>query len=388
MKTTTTANIGGISFVIDEDAYLSLDNYLKQIEAHLHDSDSKTEIMQDIEARIAELLQQHLQFSHMEVVNLAMINDIILQLGQPEVISDGFEAEETAVEDTTPKATETNEVKEETPKSSKKLYRDISNQLLGGVCSGIGKRIGIDAIWLRLIFAMLFFFFNGMGLVLYLLLWIIMPAANTTARRLEMNGIDPSAENIRLEVEKQAAEGKSLDNTRSTGSTLMLGCLGIMALPFILIFLFVVFILVMALIGVSAAAIPFASTLGITDAAIGSGLIFIICCLLAIFIPIGVLITWGIHRNKSDKALPSTFWIVALVLWLLSLLGIACGGIHVSKSVNEIDWQNAKQQLEEMTEGFNQTADSTLAGSDSTAQYEDFTESDVIEGELEITEPE
>ena len=92
MKPTVTINLAGVVYHIDNDAYETLNAYLKDIEAHLEDSDSKKEIMQDIEARIAELFSMHMKYSHIEVVNSTMVADIMTQLGSPEMISSGTEA--------------------------------------------------------------------------------------------------------------------------------------------------------------------------------------------------------------------------------------------------------------------------------------------------------
>lgn len=56
----------------------------------------------------------------------------------------------------------------------KKLYRSVKDKMIGGVCSGIGEYLGIDATIVRLAFAALLLFCGG-GLLAYLLLWIIVP---------------------------------------------------------------------------------------------------------------------------------------------------------------------------------------------------------------------
>jgi phage shock protein C len=55
-----------------------------------------------------------------------------------------------------------------------KLYRSSSDKLIGGVCGGLGEHFKIDPTLVRLAFALLFFF-GGHGLLLYLILWVIMP---------------------------------------------------------------------------------------------------------------------------------------------------------------------------------------------------------------------
>jgi phage shock protein PspC (stress-responsive transcriptional regulator) len=86
--------------------------------------------------------------------------------------------------------------------SSKKLYRDKENSFLGGVLSGLGHYLGVDPLWLRIIMVILFFGF-GTGLVLYIILWILIPEAVTTSQKLEMKGEPINISNI----EKKVKEG-------------------------------------------------------------------------------------------------------------------------------------------------------------------------------------
>ena len=58
--------------------------------------------------------------------------------------------------------------------NTKTLYRSTSDKMIGGVCGGLGKYFDIDPTVVRLIFALIFFGF-GAGLMIYVLLWIIMP---------------------------------------------------------------------------------------------------------------------------------------------------------------------------------------------------------------------
>ena len=55
-----------------------------------------------------------------------------------------------------------------------KLYRSVSNQMIGGVCGGLGAYVNIDPIFVRLLFVLLLFG-TEFGFILYLLLWILVP---------------------------------------------------------------------------------------------------------------------------------------------------------------------------------------------------------------------
>ena len=75
------------------------------------------------------------------------------------------------------------------------MYRDPDSRVIGGVCSGLSAYFGIDPVFLRLIFLIAFFGF-GVGLLIYLILWIVLPEARTTAQKLEMRGEKVNVSNI------------------------------------------------------------------------------------------------------------------------------------------------------------------------------------------------
>lgn len=58
--------------------------------------------------------------------------------------------------------------------SSRRVYRSRTDRMIAGVCGGIAERYEIDPTWVRLFFV-LFFFLGGSALLVYLILWIIMP---------------------------------------------------------------------------------------------------------------------------------------------------------------------------------------------------------------------
>jgi phage shock protein PspC (stress-responsive transcriptional regulator) len=178
MNKTVTANISGVVFHIESEAYDHLHNYLNTIRKYFHDSEGKDEIMADIEARIAELFKEEMDLGK-EVVTMANVKKVIEIMGEPEQYMDGDDDYQASGSDTT--------FRKENRFYSKKLFRDTDENLLGGVCAGIGHYFGVDKIWFRIAFLIAFFGF-GAGFLLYIILWIIIPAAKTTAEKLEMRG--------------------------------------------------------------------------------------------------------------------------------------------------------------------------------------------------------
>lgn len=210
MNKTVTANISGIIFHIEQQAYEKLNNYLSTIRNYFHDSDGKDEIMADIESRIAELFKESLTNGR-EVITMQDVNRVVEVMGEPEQYMDEeaeYEAEPTSY------SSRSNEEKFR----SKKLYRDEDDKVLGGVCSGIGHYFGVDRIWFRAAFLISVIFF-GTGVLLYLLLWIIIPKAKSTAEKLEMKGEPINVENIGNTIKDEFNSfKKKVDNGSTRGA--------------------------------------------------------------------------------------------------------------------------------------------------------------------------
>ncbi len=179
MKKTLTINVAGLVFNIDEDAYYRLKEYLEKIKVHFSGEKEIDDIMTDIESRIAELLREKINEGK-QVIILQDIEEIIKIMGEPHDFGD-FEKEEKK--------------KTYYRSASRRIYRDPDNRILGGVCGGLGAYMGIDPIIPRIIFIVAFFGF-GIGLLIYLILWIIIPEAKTTAQKIEMRGEPVNVSNI------------------------------------------------------------------------------------------------------------------------------------------------------------------------------------------------
>lgn len=173
MKITLSVNLGGLSFNIDEDAYEELRRYLKSLENHLAQEESASEIMNDIEARIAELFRARLS-AYKQVITVEDVRGVISVLGKPEDFTGGEESRGTG---------------RTFSSGYHRMYRDPDNRILGGVCAGMGAYWRLEPWILRIIFIALLFA-GGFGLLVYIILWIVLPEAKTTAQKIEMRG-DP-----------------------------------------------------------------------------------------------------------------------------------------------------------------------------------------------------
>ncbi len=191
MNKTININLAGLFFHIDEDAYAKLQHYLEAIKRSFTDAEGRAEIIQDIEARIAELFTERIKHER-QVIGSAEVDQVIAIMGQPE----DYRIDDEIFEDEEPKATPY------TSTHTKKLYRDTENSYLGGVSSGLGYYLGIPPIWVRVLFVVLAFFTSGGFALLYIGFWIFVPAAKTTTQKLEMRGEPVNIDNIQRKVKE------------------------------------------------------------------------------------------------------------------------------------------------------------------------------------------
>lgn len=213
MNKTVTANISGIVFHIETDAYEKLHQYLSTIRRYFNDSDGTEEIMADIEARIAELFKEKLGLGR-DVITMHNVQHVIEVMGEPEQYMDEESSENYSSTHANPNNYQA--------KRTKKLYRDEDDSMVGGVCSGLGYYFGIDRIWIRAFFLIVVFAGFGTGIPIYIILWIIMPTAKTTGEKLEMRGEPINVENIGNTIKdefnsfKKKVDGKPTEFARKT----------------------------------------------------------------------------------------------------------------------------------------------------------------------------
>ena len=194
MKEVERVSIGGYAFTLETDASAAAKAYLTELEAHYLGQEGGREIMEGIEERMAELLLD--RCGNSGIVNLSAVQSVIDILGRP----DKIEADDPAPQ-AAPQA--------ERPR--KKLYRDLEHKQLGGVCSGLANYFEIDVAWLRIGFIVLaalcffgVFHSGGWSLtvpVIYVVLWLAMPAARTAQERWAMKGDPATADDIRRNVQ-------------------------------------------------------------------------------------------------------------------------------------------------------------------------------------------
>ena len=187
-------NLGGYPFTIDDDAYHKLNKYLNTIKRHFANSEGCEDIMSDIEARIAELFNENLKGQ--PIVGIREVDQVIGIMGTPEEFGAAADADDI---DETMSSHGTNRGQY---KMGKRLFRDPDEKILGGVCSGLSAYFGIDEpVWLRLAFVI--GLFAGFGVLLYCILWIVIPEAKSSGDKLAMKGEKINVSNIAKKVEEE-----------------------------------------------------------------------------------------------------------------------------------------------------------------------------------------
>jgi len=192
MKETIKINLEGVVFNIDQDAYEELKKYLDSISASFKDSSEREEILQDIEIRISEIFQETLGKSR-EVVTIEDVQKVVKIMGNPEEYGEQSEGEQVQ--------------EPRSRRSNRRMYRDPDNAVIAGVSSGIGAYLDVDPIVFRVLFIVLCIPY-GMGALLYAILWIALPKANSTAQKMEMRGERLTIDNIEKNVRKEFEQVK------------------------------------------------------------------------------------------------------------------------------------------------------------------------------------
>jgi phage shock protein PspC (stress-responsive transcriptional regulator) len=326
MNKTVTANIGGMVFHIEEHAYEKLNKYLDKIRSHFTMSDGRDEIIQDIESRIAEIFQQ--RNATKEVILEPDVEHVISVMGRPEQL---FGEEETQNASGATSANDTSS------KSYKRLYRDPEDRVISGVCSGLSHRLGLDPVWLRLLFVLILFL-GGSGILIYIILAIVLPKAETTSQKLEMRGEQVNVNSLSKEATAPASTKNQSTISRFfdvIGSVLLilLKVVAYIAGGFIafisLIILFSLVVTILAVLGVGGITIP----VFISDYFMTTGQQFwsVIAMILVAGIPVMMLLFTLIKFLFKIKYSNRVLNISALLLWLSGLVIAAFVGFDVAR---------------------------------------------------------
>tara|TARA_R100000935_G_scaffold1439_1_gene4554 strand:- start:115389 stop:117143 length:1755 start_codon:yes stop_codon:yes gene_type:complete len=347
MKKTVNINLAGTFFHIDEDAFGKLSRYLDAIKKSLSDPQGKDEIIRDIEARISELFSEKIESSS-QVISLKELDEVIAVMGQPE----DYRVDEEMFEDAPP--TYSSSRRDRTNASHKQLFRDVDNKFISGVSSGLAHYLKIDAIWVRLLWILLTILSSGTFIIIYILFWILVPAALTTSEKLKMSGEAVTISNI----EKKFKEGydtvadkvKNADYDKygreiKKGASGFFSTIGDILLTILKIFVkFFGIILILIGLSVLISLIISLFTLGTIDLwGTGEVLDYInlvdtsnspiwlvsLLAFLAVGIPFFVIFILGLKLLVNNlKSIGTKAKIILLILWVASLIGLGILGVR------------------------------------------------------------
>lgn len=367
MKKTLNINLAGYPFIIDEDAYNLLKDYLDTIRYAFDTQDDTGEIAADIESRIAEILLEN-ESGKVRIVSAGEISKVIQRIGKP---SDFIETGETIIIDNSASQQEIkieeepltpppyNKPGSKNPDSfqgnpnfsfRKKLFRDPQNAMLGGVCSGLAYYTNIDVTIIRLLAVLLLFLSASTVAIVYIVMWIVVPEARTPLERMQMKGEDPTMENIGKSV-TSSFQNDDLSQADSQpkgflakSMSIFVKCLIIFGL---LIVAPVVIVLAAALIGCVIAV--FVIGIGIFSGGMFDSTTEGLMVLYILFAVIGGAITLGIplwllikmlwNKNRDHQPANPTTQRSILVIWLCGIALLAVFTVKAVKKSRQLDRQ-------------------------------------------------
>lgn len=308
MKTTININVAGYAFIIEEEAYQNLHTYLQRIKNKIEDENEANDIINDIEARLAELFRAELKISGKEVIDSANVEKQIAILGNPDEIFGEENAEEKS-----------------TDKAGKRVFRDPDNKLFGGVLSGLSAYLGIeDPIWLRIIFILLIVAGIGSPILIYIIAMIIIPEAKTKSEKLQMRGEKINLNSLTNTINDPKLKSQAQKGISSIGNALETALRWLVkSLPYVIGFIVISsaisWLIAVAVFAVSGSILSISEYVGLVFDTKWQALLLVALTTLVLAIP-AVWATYVCIRLLMSKKHQWGVSIGLLGLWLISLI--------------------------------------------------------------------
>lgn len=351
MKKNISVNIFGTLYPIDEDAYELLLKYNENMRRYYANREGGDEIADDVEHRVAELLSE-LQAQGVQAITIEHVSDIIRRIGDPQEFDN---VEDNSKDGANAYQNDSAGSYSEEGRSSKALFRDPDDKILGGVVSGICHYLGInDTLIPRFLVVILLFMSFSTLAIIYFVAWILIPEAKTPEDRLRMYGKPVTAKAITEELTKGVNSAKTFVQNPSNRDRAK-GCLsGFLRLLMGLMAILALLILLALFIGLVFTAIAFIFGAGpFDDMEISHiahnlhpwmlwGLFLSILCIL--LIPFFAIVRWLLKRPDSPDMSASSK-IVLVAVWLLSLLLMIYTAFSIHMNVDKNIKENPKEYL-------------------------------------------
>jgi phage shock protein PspC (stress-responsive transcriptional regulator) len=177
MKKNISINISGIIFHIEDDGYELLRQYLDSINSYFGSFKDSSEILADIESRVAEIFLGKLNDGK-QIITIEDVQLLIATMGNVNDFKAAEEPENETSNNTNYRTESRQNYKSETTTNHKRLYRDQKRKILGGIGAGLGHYFNVDPIWPRLLLALLVLGSYGGLILLYIILWIVLPVSD------------------------------------------------------------------------------------------------------------------------------------------------------------------------------------------------------------------
>jgi phage shock protein PspC (stress-responsive transcriptional regulator) len=345
MEKTIIINIGNTIIHIEESAYELLKAYLNEVKQYFANHADDLEIVTDIENRIAELLTEQLEEQKKQVVDAANVNSVIAQMGRVQDFDTTAEDEEEPVAQSA----------YQYQYAEKKLYRDMDERVIAGVCAGIAHYVNADAKWIRLA-TILTVFLGGTGLLVYALLWIIMPKAKSRIERMEMKGEPANLQGFQKNLDEELQAVKERLSEVNKHAQPLFARLGIFIGEFFewlgrfisgtgkVIFKVIAgFIVVFGAFLLLTLIVTTAAFQGFWDSSIyeyfpfsivndGNRGAILFGAFVVLFIPVLALVLFSIRVAFNKQAINKTLSFALLIIWLV---GVAVTGYQAAKISSE-----------------------------------------------------
>ncbi len=178
MKKIININLYGRVIPIEDAAYDTLQRYIESLRRYFAAEEGRDEIINDIESRISELMNDKIK-KGAPCISEADIAEIIAAMGRVEDFEAADRDENPGKADSSTTSSSSRTYRQADKERFKgRLYRDENDKFLGGVCSGIAAYMNVDPTVVRLLFAIISFGGFGLGFLLYIVLWIVLPASS------------------------------------------------------------------------------------------------------------------------------------------------------------------------------------------------------------------
>jgi phage shock protein PspC (stress-responsive transcriptional regulator) len=355
MKKTTTINLAGMVYHIEEDGYQILKQYVADIQRVFSKQQGVEEMVADIETRIAELFQERLNKSK-EVITFLDVEEVIAIMGSPNQFDEDFDPEEEEIPND--KSNQQTQFEEGT----KRLYRDTDEGMLGGVSAGLAHYFNIDPVLIRVLWIILVLI-GGSGVLIYIIAWIAIPEAKTTAQKLQMRGQSANLDNIKAftdSVKDEAKTGfkrasKSVKNSlkksnnaisntaralgRVFGFGMFLG--GILGLVFLVMIFWIDFSFIYFNNEVIVTDLPTLLNLFFVNETLATWLVFVVSA-----VPLILLIITGGMLLFRQKPKSKGLVLTLLIIWFAAIVALSIVGVRTGLEFKETYKTQEKIHLE------------------------------------------